>query len=52
MKMNMNNFRVFGPDETTSNKLDAIYAGQQEILDRGTFSGRRRWRRISLPTAA
>lgn len=26
MKENMNNFRVFGPDETTSNKLDAIYA--------------------------
>ncbi len=25
MKMNMRNFRVFGPDETTSNKLDAIY---------------------------
>jgi xylulose-5-phosphate/fructose-6-phosphate phosphoketolase len=25
MKSNMNNFRVFGPDETTSNKLDAIY---------------------------
>jgi xylulose-5-phosphate/fructose-6-phosphate phosphoketolase len=25
MKLNMNNFRVFGPDETTSNKLDAIY---------------------------
>jgi xylulose-5-phosphate/fructose-6-phosphate phosphoketolase len=25
MKMNMNNFRVFGPDENTSNKLDAIY---------------------------
>ena len=25
MKANMNNFRVFGPDETTSNKLDAIY---------------------------
>jgi xylulose-5-phosphate/fructose-6-phosphate phosphoketolase len=25
MKMNMDNFRVFGPDETTSNKLDAIY---------------------------
>jgi xylulose-5-phosphate/fructose-6-phosphate phosphoketolase len=25
MKWNMNNFRVFGPDETTSNKLDAIY---------------------------
>ncbi|HUO26503.1 MAG TPA: phosphoketolase family protein [Candidatus Aquilonibacter sp.] len=26
MKLNMNNFRVFGPDETTSNRLDAIYA--------------------------
>ncbi|HUN61663.1 MAG TPA: phosphoketolase family protein [Candidatus Sulfotelmatobacter sp.] len=25
MKANMNNFRVFGPDENTSNKLDAIY---------------------------
>jgi xylulose-5-phosphate/fructose-6-phosphate phosphoketolase len=25
MKQNMHNFRVFGPDETTSNKLDAIY---------------------------
>ncbi len=26
MKANMNNFRVFGPDETTSNKLNEIYA--------------------------
>ena len=26
MKLNSHNFRVFGPDETTSNKLDAIYA--------------------------
>jgi len=25
MKLNMNSFRVFGPDETTSNKLQAIY---------------------------
>jgi xylulose-5-phosphate/fructose-6-phosphate phosphoketolase len=25
MKMNMNTFRVFGPDENTSNKLTAIY---------------------------
>jgi xylulose-5-phosphate/fructose-6-phosphate phosphoketolase len=25
MKANMDNFRVFGPDENTSNKLDAIY---------------------------
>ncbi len=26
MKENFSNFRVFGPDETTSNKLDAIYS--------------------------
>jgi xylulose-5-phosphate/fructose-6-phosphate phosphoketolase len=26
MKLNMNNFRVFGPDENTSNKLGDIYA--------------------------
>ena len=26
MRLNMSNFRVFGPDENTSNKLDAIYA--------------------------
>jgi len=25
MKANMNNFRVFGPDESTSNKLSAVY---------------------------
>ena len=25
MKENMDNFRVFGPDENTSNKLNAIY---------------------------
>jgi xylulose-5-phosphate/fructose-6-phosphate phosphoketolase len=25
MKTNANNFRVFGPDETSSNKLDALY---------------------------
>jgi xylulose-5-phosphate/fructose-6-phosphate phosphoketolase len=25
MRLNMQNFRVFGPDETQSNKLDAIY---------------------------
>src|SRR5262245_5726956 len=25
MKLNMDNFRVFGPDENTSNKLDAVY---------------------------
>ena len=26
MKLNHNNFRVFGPDETSSNKLDALFA--------------------------
>jgi xylulose-5-phosphate/fructose-6-phosphate phosphoketolase len=25
LKLNPNNFRIFGPDETTSNKLDAVY---------------------------
>jgi xylulose-5-phosphate/fructose-6-phosphate phosphoketolase len=25
MKLNMDSFRVFGPDETTSNRLDALY---------------------------
>ena len=25
MKANMNSFRIFGPDENTSNKLDAVY---------------------------
>ena len=30
MKMNMNNFRVMGPDETTSNRLNALF----EITDR------------------
>ena len=27
-------FRVFAPDENTSNKLDAIYQASEEILDR------------------
>jgi xylulose-5-phosphate/fructose-6-phosphate phosphoketolase len=31
MKLNMKNFRVFGPDETTSNKLDAIYAASKKF---------------------
>jgi len=30
MKRNMHNFRVFGPDETASNKLDAIYAASKK----------------------
>jgi xylulose-5-phosphate/fructose-6-phosphate phosphoketolase len=31
MGSNMNNFRVFGPDETSSNKLDAIYATSKKF---------------------
>jgi xylulose-5-phosphate/fructose-6-phosphate phosphoketolase len=31
MKENMHNFRVFGPDETTSNKLDAIYQASKKF---------------------
>ncbi len=31
MKQNMTNFRVFGPDETTSNKLNAIYEVSQKF---------------------
>ncbi len=30
MKANMNSFRVFGPDETASNKLDGIYAASNK----------------------
>jgi xylulose-5-phosphate/fructose-6-phosphate phosphoketolase len=32
MKFNMNNFRVFGPDENTSNKLNAIYEVSRKFL--------------------
>ena len=31
MRMNKNNFRVFGPDENTSNKLDAIYEVSKKL---------------------
>ena len=31
MKLNPNNFRVFGPDENTSNKLDAIYEVSKKL---------------------
>jgi xylulose-5-phosphate/fructose-6-phosphate phosphoketolase len=31
MNLNKNNFRVFGPDETTSNKLDAVYAASKKF---------------------
>jgi xylulose-5-phosphate/fructose-6-phosphate phosphoketolase len=31
MKRNMTNFRLFGPDETTSNKLDAVYQASKKF---------------------
>jgi xylulose-5-phosphate/fructose-6-phosphate phosphoketolase len=31
MKLNMTNFRVFGPDETTSNKLQAVYQAAKKF---------------------
>jgi xylulose-5-phosphate/fructose-6-phosphate phosphoketolase len=31
MRKNMTNFRVFGPDETTSNKLDAVYEASKKL---------------------
>jgi len=31
MKLNMNSFRVFGPDETTSNRLDALYEATKKF---------------------
>ena len=31
MRMNMHNFRIFGPDENTSNKLDAVYEVSKKI---------------------
>ena len=31
MRQNMENFRVFGPDETSSNKLDAIYEASKKL---------------------
>src|SRR5215471_5320127 len=31
MRRNMTNFRVFGPDETTSNKLDALYEASKKL---------------------
>ena len=33
MRRNMTNFRVFGPDETASNKLDGIYAASKKTWE-------------------
>ncbi len=37
MKWNMNSFRVFAPDENTSNKLDAIYEASKKFWIAETF---------------
>ena len=37
MKANMHNFRVFGPDETTSNKLQAIYETSKKFWNEQFF---------------
>jgi xylulose-5-phosphate/fructose-6-phosphate phosphoketolase len=37
MKANMHNFRVFGPDETTSNKLQAIYETSKKFWNEQLF---------------
>jgi len=37
MKSNMSNFRVFGPDETTSNKLQAVYQVAKKFWIAGYF---------------
>ena len=48
MRQNMTNFRVFGPDETASNKLDAIYEVEQEaVAGRVPAGGRRRRRAVA-----
>ena len=31
MRLNMTNFRVFGPDENTSNKLQAVYQAAKKF---------------------
>ncbi|BDG01464.1 phosphoketolase [Anaeromyxobacter oryzae] len=37
MRSNLDNFRVFGPDETTSNKLDAVYEVSRKLWLAETF---------------
>ena len=39
MKSNMQNFRVFGPDENTSNKLQAIYEVSKKLWLEEYFPG-------------
>ena len=52
MRNNMTNFRVFGPDETASNKLEAIYEAARQDLDGRASSPKTPMAAISPPTAA
>jgi xylulose-5-phosphate/fructose-6-phosphate phosphoketolase len=38
MRMNMHNFRIFGPDENTSNKLDAVYEVSKKMWMAESFA--------------
>ena len=46
MRLNPKTFRVFGPDENTSNKLDAIYEVSKKLWLADYLSGGRRRRRV------
>ena len=52
MRKNMTNFRVFGPDETASNKLDAIYEASEQDMDGRDDAGGCMTADFSRPTAA
>ena len=52
MRDNMTNFRVFGPDETASNRLQAIYEVSKKIWMADLLPGGRRRRRARRATAA
>ena len=52
MRANPESFRLFGPDETTSNRLAAVYEASKKLwLAELAARGRRR-RRSSPPTGA
>ena len=48
MRENMQNFRVFGPDQTQSNRLEVLYEVAKKVWAGRLFSGGRRWRRAGL----
>ena len=44
MRNNMTNFRVFGPDETASNRLQAIYEVSKKVWMAESVARGRGWR--------